>query len=277
MDPITIGLVGASALAGIGGAIGNYFSNKNANDRNVELMEKQRGWSLQDVENANKYNSPQQQMQRLKEAGLNPHLIYGSGVNQQSATVRSSQTPTIQPQEVNTKSIQDTIGLYQQLNLQKVQTDNIKAQTALATKENLLKDAQIGQIGASTAKTTFETEQAKKLMDMTIQKAQLSNQELKQDIDLKKRGFDLQVKNYDLNKLKTKTDVANTVLQMAQRKDMFPGLKLNQDQKNEINELHLRLMRQGIQPNDPMWSRMLTQLLTKLADKYGYDIGQPEW
>lgn len=277
MDPITIGLIGASALSGLAGAYSAYKGTKDANQTNIDLMREQRGWALEDIERANKYNSPLQQMQRLKEAGLNPNLVYGSGVNQQSATVRSTPPPTVQPNKIDTSSIADTIGLYQQLKMQKVQTDNIKAQTALSEKENLLKDAQIGQIGATTANTKFETYRSKQLLDMVIEKAKLSNMESKQDIELKKKGFDLQVSQYELNKLRTNTDVASTVLNMAQKRGLYEGQKLNQNQRNEMNEYNLRLMRQGMNPNDPMYARMLMQFLTKIADKYGWDIGQISW
>lgn len=37
---------------------------------------KNRQWALQDWERQNKFNAPKQQMQRFKEAGLNPNLIY---------------------------------------------------------------------------------------------------------------------------------------------------------------------------------------------------------
>lgn len=48
--------------------LGNMYLAKYQNDRNLEL------WNMQ-----NEYNAPKQQMARLKEAGLNPNLVYGNG------------------------------------------------------------------------------------------------------------------------------------------------------------------------------------------------------
>jgi hypothetical protein len=71
MDP----LIG-SALIGLGGSLGSsLFSNRGAR-RRQQLADQNniKFWQMQ-----NKYNTPKQQMARLKEAGLNPALIYGSG------------------------------------------------------------------------------------------------------------------------------------------------------------------------------------------------------
>ena len=52
-----------------------------------------RRWALQDRDYENAYNHPKQQMQRLREAGLNPNLVYGLGAAQnQSATPSQTET-----------------------------------------------------------------------------------------------------------------------------------------------------------------------------------------
>lgn len=68
-----------NAAATIGGTLLQNRSNKKlaqySFNKNLDMWEKQ-----------NEYNSPKNQMKRLKEAGLNPHLIYGKG------TVGNAQT-----------------------------------------------------------------------------------------------------------------------------------------------------------------------------------------
>ena len=49
--------------------------NRQQREDNILAALWQRRWSLKDWQMQNKYNSPLQQMQRLKEAGLNPHHI----------------------------------------------------------------------------------------------------------------------------------------------------------------------------------------------------------
>lgn len=67
---------GVTSLFGSGAS---YKGQKDTNRTNIKLAQDARAhdvnmWHLQ-----NAYNTPEMQMQRLKEAGLNPNLIYGSG------------------------------------------------------------------------------------------------------------------------------------------------------------------------------------------------------
>lgn len=69
-------VAGAAVQGGFGilGSGLNYLFNKRLaeqqNQYNIDM------WNMQ-----NEYNSPQAQMQRFQEAGLNPNLIYGQGSN----------------------------------------------------------------------------------------------------------------------------------------------------------------------------------------------------
>lgn len=63
--------------------LGNMYLAKYQNDRNLEL------WNMQ-----NEYNAPKQQMARLKEAGLNPNLVYGNG---SAVNVANAPAPTQVP------------------------------------------------------------------------------------------------------------------------------------------------------------------------------------
>lgn len=59
---------GAGLAGSILGPITQFFQNK-----------QNRKYYLRDRDYNNWYNSPEQQMKRLKDAGLNPNLVYGSG------------------------------------------------------------------------------------------------------------------------------------------------------------------------------------------------------
>lgn len=84
-------------------AVGNLFGQKSANDANVQAVREtnqanrelaQYNWEQQLAmwNRQNEYNAPSAQMSRLKEAGLNPHLVYGNGVTGNT----SGQAPTPQ-------------------------------------------------------------------------------------------------------------------------------------------------------------------------------------
>lgn len=65
----------AAAITAGASLLGNYMTNQ-ANLNQAQLSyEKQ----LELMKYQNRYNSPAKQMKRLRRAGLNPHLVYGSG------------------------------------------------------------------------------------------------------------------------------------------------------------------------------------------------------
>lgn len=81
-----IGALGGAAIS----AIGNWFGNRRNRKASREAFEReskfareerlaQQQWIEQMYEKNNSYNSPAAQMQRLKDAGLNPDLMYSRG------------------------------------------------------------------------------------------------------------------------------------------------------------------------------------------------------
>ena len=72
----------AAVAAGLAPIIGGLIANKGGKNQNQANVAQQRlanehnekMWRLQ-----NDYNNPMAQMQRLREAGLNPNLVYGQG------------------------------------------------------------------------------------------------------------------------------------------------------------------------------------------------------
>lgn len=95
-------LGGALAGAGgISGAISGGITARKQRKADAKFNEQQRKWELEDQERARKwqledelrqnaYMSPEQEMARLKEAGLNPNLVYGSGATSHAS---ASQPP----------------------------------------------------------------------------------------------------------------------------------------------------------------------------------------
>ena len=78
-----------------------------------------RKWAIEDRDFENAYNHPKQQMQRLKEAGLNPNLVYGNGATQgNSAGISETQLG------VENASVKDAI-------ITQIEKENAKVNNAL--------------------------------------------------------------------------------------------------------------------------------------------------
>lgn len=81
----------------------NYLQHQQDQAYNLYL------WNLQ-----NEYNTPAAQMQRYREAGLNPHLAY----TQQNAasSPQSSSSPTVSPKNTHSKHIDNILGALSYMN-----------------------------------------------------------------------------------------------------------------------------------------------------------------
>ena len=131
MDPATI-----TALAAVATQAGNSLAQSSMNRKTREWNEKQYGKqrtdALADWARTNEYNSPLQQMARLKEAGLSPHLIYGGGANSISQPVRSTDTKSWSPQAPQFDGgqvVAQYFGVQQQQNALKIQEQQIRGLT----------------------------------------------------------------------------------------------------------------------------------------------------
>lgn len=90
--PLAAAIAGGSSI--LSGVLGNSaISQQNEANRQFsrEMYTRQRADALADRDFENNYNSPAEQMKRLKAGGLNPNLVYGNGAAQvQSTNTRPS-------------------------------------------------------------------------------------------------------------------------------------------------------------------------------------------
>lgn len=96
IDPV-IGAGLISAGSNLLGGIGNMFSQQSANETNIKLARENRAWQEAMWQKQNEYNSPVEQIKRLRAAGLNPALMYGHGDVGNAGSVGSVSTPQVQP------------------------------------------------------------------------------------------------------------------------------------------------------------------------------------
>lgn len=136
------------SLASAGAAIfGTMQSNKNIDKQisaqrqenekmrkyNLDLAKMQNEWSRNQWQMENAYNSPSAQIERMREAGLNPDMMYGGGVSgnlsaySPSMTSGAAATPMDFSSLANKKTIGDAILGAKQLELMDAQIENVKA------------------------------------------------------------------------------------------------------------------------------------------------------
>lgn len=131
----TTGFGGSPLMGGISSAAGSLIDNIFAGSRikkqlkaNKELAQYQfdlnkRQWDLE-----NEYNSPKAQMQRLKDAGLNPNLVYGNGSVSGNTTTAGPRydAPKAERNMERVSGLLSFFSAYQDLRAKKAQADNLE-------------------------------------------------------------------------------------------------------------------------------------------------------
>jgi len=261
MDPLTLSAIigGGAALAGGGIDLASTGSMNRAS----------RKWAVEQWNRQNAYNAPKAQMQRFKEAGLNPNLIYGRGDSGQAGP---APTPEFKSPEVGRYVSQagavSASAIYD-MELKKAQSDNLRAQNEVIKQEAALKAVQIADIATGTQRKKFDLdfETEMRTISADARKAALHNLKVETDV--------MQARN-----LREAVSLASNVNEASERvKTMqlgrdFTALDMKRlsenisllKQQGVLNDLDIALRRAGVQPNDELWQRMLVRVFEKLAN-----------
>lgn len=267
-----------------------------ANREMAELAYKR---DLEQWERANKYNDPSSQMSRLRSANLNPMMVYGTGQVAGNTTQTGSpsyQAPTAeyryQPPQTPAFDMGSVMQMYQNVQLQKAQVDNVKANTK-ATEQKTINDsiqqvllaieAAYGGRKASASTQLLETEakykEPKSLAEIAHSVA--SRQSLEQNtavskgmfaVDLAAKQLVNQLKEQEIAKLREdiKTIPLQRSMLSAQKEHEWSkksltdystqteiGKQLQQDLQREFDRLRNEMMKEGVTPSDNIGVRML--------------------
>lgn len=268
MDPVTGTLIAAGIGAASQGANALAIGKMNRKTRewNEKQYEIQRIHALRDWETQNKYNSPAEQMKRLKEAGLNPNLVYGKGADNISAPVRSTDVKGWNPNpvEFDPQFATGALSNYYDLEYRQEQTNLLKKQQEIANAELISKILNQAQTMANTAKTQFDLQQAKDLKLTSIETAKAQLDQLKTStkatFDANERAELMKNPNFELameNVLNARLGRAKTEAEVQQIKQNIKNLKTT----NQLQEIDKKLKEKGINPSDPTWMRVMGQAM----------------
>jgi hypothetical protein len=193
-------------------ALSTMLTNRAQKKTNLDIYNTQRQDALADWNRQNQYNSPAAQMQRYKDAGLSPHLIYGQ--QNTAPAIRSTEAKAPQYMAPNI----DVSGAANPLLIQ-AQLKNIEANTIKTLSETDFKnlntkllqdtfDYKVGQeswktsliqnknlnLQSDTFKKQTETDRMSKLLggELSIQKQQIKNLIAKTDLTVTQKSQALQ-------------------------------------------------------------------------------------
>lgn len=279
-----MGLIGSAIIGAAGSLIGNIGkaskdrkAAQQANEQNIAFQREQnlqnKKWADESWEKTNAYNTPAMQMQRFKEAGLNPHLIYGQGseVGQQPAT--SGKAPEVERLPSNTtvneigQSAFNAAQAYVAQRKQQTEINNMEKQNALIDANIVNTNATTANTLANTANTSQQTQQSRELWANTVAQAEanLNSTLLQQNKTL------ADIKSTEAGTQLTSQQIKNAQQQIDESANRIKLMKIqgnNAALDAELKKLDINLRKKGINPNDPTWMRIIGQAITGDTPKY---------
>jgi len=126
MDPYAIASAGNAVL----NSASQFFNNSQMTTADAENYDR---WKRQ-----NAYNHPKEQLKRLKEAGLNPYLMYGQGVGG-GGTGNASPPPQTNAKSLDLNVLSDAVNMYLDLKAKDTNIENTTLDIAGKTHDNVVK------------------------------------------------------------------------------------------------------------------------------------------
>lgn len=271
-----------AAAAAVGQAtnvIAQGKMNKATRKWNEQQRDMQRKWALEDWDRQNAYNTPAQQMQRLREAGLNPHLIYGGG----QPTNTSSNVNTSPGAEWNPKTPDIGAIMTSPANAY-METRSFQTQQAQSEGQLRLLNAQILKTLADTDTKNFDLGMKQALADTQISIAkeiligkQIQNMTSIDENDRRWLTLDKDLTTAFIQNSKTLSDIdLNEIIKNKGREDITTAQQArryvetqieNAKKDGTIKDFEISLNKAGFTKTDPAYMRLGKTLWETLIGK----------
>lgn len=244
--PIGTIIGGISSIFGSGMS---YKGQKDTNKTNIQLAQQGREHDVNMWNRQNEYNTPEMQMHRLKEAGLNPNLMYGNG---QASTGNAdapkqahvATTSNEMASFANNNAIQ-MLSQYNDWQVKKAQIQNIQEETTSKALQN--------QFMSASMKDRLFGEEWKS--NLSYAKAKYQD-ELYVPLKYTREERAEQIRN--------QSKLSGQRLNESSERINF--LQKSSRQKQLQIELDEQLKPHGMSTSDQLWQRMLAPVI---KDKFG--------
>lgn len=279
-DPQLISALGSGANMQAGlmsqgiNIISEMAMNRQMRRWNEKMYGLQRQHALQDWAMQNEYNHPSSQMARLREAGLNPNLIYGKGADVTAGPIRSSSNQSWNPKapKVDLQSLMGSaVSGYFDANIKQAQADNLRTQNTVLEEEKRLKQAQVVAtlIGAGKTETdwrtgVFDLELKKDLRETSLEAAKQALEKMKAETKYTLTQEETAAVMRQPNLTKALEEIFTIRLKRAETQAQIDHIRqqiINLKKDEKLKQLDIDLREMGVMPGDPIYFRVLGRLL----------------
>lgn len=303
-------------LLGLAATAASTASSANQNKKNIQFQREtnraEQDWSyrmylqqrfdnLMDWNRQNRYNSPEQQMQRLKEAGLNPHLVYGNGATATAGAVNSSSAsnPRLSAprSEFDPSQIPNALYSFQDATIKTQQLDNLRRQSDLLAAQTDNTNMKTANEYTEGQRSKFELGKAQDLKDLIIEEQRLRNEKTRSEtsnieiqqqfeaskITMRSLEIELKRKQVELQSAKTAADIDKIhedILRSIVYRETNPVVreKMSAEIQNiilsgKLRAVEIELKSLGLQPGSPEYINRWTKMVGAILQGAG-TIGQ---
>lgn len=269
----------ASALAGAGiNALVSGSQNRASRKWAEDMYYAQRRDALIDWNRQNEYNSPVQQMARLRQAKLNPNLIYGNGgASVNASPMRGSEFHDTPRQRPDLSGLEQAGISYLDSKMKIASLDNLRAQNTVINEQAAYIKAQRLSLdvknenltaGTNLTKIITELKQGTLSSDLEYRKQQVKKLVADTDYTIEQNARATRLTNQSL-----KESVARIMNLTYQRENVMPAqvAQINQNIKNsqvsnQLMVLERDLKSIGIYPGDPWYMRVAARAAQALIE-----------
>lgn len=249
-----------AAAIGAAGAIGGQIFGAKA-DRKADKRYNEQQIALQNLTNQqnidfwnmqNRYNTPENQVQRYRAAGLNPNLIYGQGTPGNATPIPAASRPdnrvTSQGDRISQAlgSVNDHINTIQGVKQIELLDANIR-RTESETQKIGLENKYLSET-MGTRKSATEWDEANKVSLWKINQTRMAIEQVKFEVAHGSKEAAIQAANLAVEKMQKELE--------------------GQALLNGLREIELQLNKIGIQKGDNIGWRLLGRLMNELNIKY---------
>lgn len=294
--------IAQTVFSGINSALGGGWiqgimqkrENQRQRDYEQDFYQTQKQDNLDFWRMENQYNSPEMQMQRLKQAGLNPNLVYGNGATAQGGQIsspsqtasNSTKTADIRPQimldlyDLKVKDAQANL-LNQQAETQKTQREVNAVQAELKRLEQIRLRTS-NEYDRKTLDQRIETISAQYqqiLTQMSNTRSQTRRTDTENQIAIESNNRARQLQPYTIQDVKSRIQNTNAgtqeKLQNIITSRTTADKNLSETQKIQAEKLLLELdavmKSQGISPNSSGVSRILDRIMAGISNPKDFE------
>lgn len=273
--PIDPSLIAAGATVAVqgGNMIAQGKMNRKTRKFSESMYDRQVKDNMANWMKQNEYNSPKEQMKRLKEAGLNPHLVYGQGAVANNATTpKSGDVPGWSPDAPKADSgvIKDALANYFKVQAGPLEVDMLEKQLALTQAQTLAKivEANQGQFDLGLKKDLRETTLEGKAADVSKTYSEIDKMEAEKGYTIAKMNKLLD--QQDLTREKLVTEIGKMDVEVRH----IEALIANARREGKLKDWEIKLNKLGINKSDGPVYRILQAII---MGNPGYDRSKDEY